>query len=128
MIEGLPIPVYGDGRNSRDWLHVTDHCNGIELALKYGKSGEVFNIGGGIELTNLELLEMLFGLSPDTQNSIEFVQDRKGHDKRYSVSSTKLEDIAGYSPKVQLRKGLEETFAWYRENEAWWKPLKGKIA
>jgi dTDP-glucose 4,6-dehydratase len=128
MIEGLPIPVYGDGRNSRDWLHVTDHCYGIELALKYGKPGEVFNIGGGIELTNLELIEMLFALSPDTQNSIEFVQDRKGHDRRYSVSSSKLEEIAGYSPMVTLKKGLKETFAWYEENETWWKPLKGKIA
>jgi len=126
MIEGLPIPVYGDGSNSRDWLHVSDHCYGIELALKHGKPGEVFNIGGGIELTNLELLKMLFTLSPETQNSIEFVQDRKGHDKRYSVSYSKLEDVAGYSPMVELKRGLKETFAWYRENETWWKPLKGK--
>jgi dTDP-glucose 4,6-dehydratase len=124
LIEGKKVPVYGNGKNVRDWLHVDDHCRGIYYVLMNGKSGEVYNIGGGRELTNNEITSLILEAMGADESSIEYVEDRKGHDLRYSVDWTKINRELGYEPKVKFEDGLRETIAWYRDNEAWWKPLK----
>jgi dTDP-glucose 4,6-dehydratase len=124
LIEGKKVPVYGSGLNVRDWLHVDDHCRGIHLALTRGKSGEIYNIGGGRELNNLEITDLILTAMGADNSSIEFVEDRKGHDLRYSVDWTKINRELGYEPKVTFELGLEQTVNWYKNNEAWWKPLK----
>jgi dTDP-glucose 4,6-dehydratase len=124
LIEGKKVPVYGTGENVRDWLHVDDHCRGIYSVLMYGRSGEVYNIGGGRELTNNEITSLILEVMGADQSSIEYVEDRKGHDLRYSVDWTKINRELGYEPQVKFEDGLRETIQWYRENEAWWKPLK----
>ena len=116
--------MYGNGLNVRDWLHVDDHCHGIQLALTKGKAGEIYNIGGGTELNNLELTNKILEIMGKSQESIEYVEDRKGHDLRYSVDINKISNELGYSPQVDWKAGLEETINWYQENEAWWRPLK----
>jgi dTDP-glucose 4,6-dehydratase len=126
LIEGIKIPVYGAGMNIRDWLHVDDHCSGIYKALMKGKAGEIYNIGGGLEVTNLELTKQILGAMNKTESEIEYVQDRKGHDLRYSVDWSKAQNEIGYSPQVNFAEGLLETVNWYQENEAWWKPLKAR--
>lgn len=124
LLEGKKVPVYGSGLNVRDWLHVDDHCRGIHLALTRGKSGEIYNIGGGRELNNLEITDLILSAMGADKSSIEFVEDRKGHDLRYSVDWTKINRELGYEPKVTFEVGLEQTVNWYKNNEAWWKPLK----
>jgi dTDP-glucose 4,6-dehydratase len=124
LIEGKKVPVYGNGQNVRDWLHVDDHCRGIYSVLMNGKSGEVYNIGGGRELTNNEITSLILEAMGANETSIEYVEDRKGHDLRYSVDWTKINRELGYEPKVKFEDGLRETIAWYSDNEAWWKPLK----
>ena len=124
LIESKKVPVYGTGENVRDWLHVDDHCRGIYSALMNGRSGEVYNIGGGRELTNNEITSLILKAMNADESSIEFVEDRKGHDRRYSVDWTKINQELGYEPKVDFEDGLRETIQWYRDNEAWWKPLK----
>ena len=126
LIEGRKVPVYGTGENVRDWLHVDDHCRGIYLVLMNGRSGEVYNIGGGRELTNNEITSLILEAMGDNENSIEYVEDRKGHDLRYSVDWTKINRELGYQPQVKFEDGLRETIQWYRDNEAWWKPLKSR--
>jgi dTDP-glucose 4,6-dehydratase len=126
LLEGKKVPVYGSGLNIRDWLHVDDHCRGIHLALTRGKSGEVYNIGGGRELNNLEITDLILRAMGAEKSSIEFVEDRKGHDLRYSVDWTKINRELGYEPKVSFEDGLDKTIDWYKNNEAWWKPLKKK--
>lgn len=124
LIEGKKIPVYGTGMNIRDWLHVDDHCLGIYRALMKGKAGEIYNIGGGLELTNLELTEKILNMMGKNDSEIDYVQDRKGHDLRYSVDWSKAHNEVGYSPKIKFEDGLFATINWYQENESWWKPLK----
>ena len=124
LIEGKKVPIYGNGLNVRDWLHVDDHCRGIHLALTQGKSGEIYNIGGGRELNNLEITDLILSAMGAEKNSVEFVEDRKGHDLRYSVDWTKINRELGYKPQVPFEEGLTKTINWYRENEKWWKPLK----
>ena len=126
LLEGKKVPVYGSGLNIRDWLHVDDHCRGIHLALTRGKSGEIYNIGGGRELNNLEITDLILRAMSAEKSSIEFVEDRKGHDLRYSVDWTKINRELGYEPKVSFEDGLDKTIDWYKNNEAWWKPLKKK--
>lgn len=126
LIEGKKVPVYGTGINVRDWLHVDDHCRGIYTVLMKGKSGEVYNIGGGCELTNNEITSLILKSMNADKTSIEYVEDRKGHDLRYSVDWTKIKSELGYEPKVKFEDGLNETIDWYRKNEAWWKPLKNR--
>jgi len=126
LIEGKKVPVYGKGRNVRDWLHVDDHCRGIHQVLMNGRSGEVYNIGGGRELANLEITHLILDAMGADESSIEFVQDRKGHDIRYSIDWTKINRELGYEPKVKFEDGLRQTILWYRDNEAWWKPLKNR--
>ena len=124
LIDDEKVPVYGSGQNVRDWLHVDDHCQGIFLALTKGKAGEIYNIGGGTELTNMELTEKILNLMGKNESSIKYVEDRKGHDLRYSVDITKISNELGYKPKVNWESGLKETVDWYLANEAWWRPLK----
>jgi dTDP-glucose 4,6-dehydratase len=124
LIEGKKVPVYGTGKNVRDWLHVDDHCRGIYAVLEKGKSGEVYNIGGGRELTNNEITTLILKAMGADESSIEYVEDRKGHDLRYSVNWTKIHRELGYEPQVKFEDGLKKTINWYRDNEAWWKPLK----
>lgn len=124
LIEGRKVPVYGTGENVRDWLHVDDHCRGIYSVLMNGRSGEVYNIGGGRELTNNEITSLILETMGADESSIEYVEDRKGHDLRYSVDWTKINRELGYEPQVKFEDGLRDTIQWYRDNEAWWKPLK----
>ena len=124
LLDGKKIPVYGNGKNVRDWLHVNDHCRGIHSALMNGKSGEVYNIGGGKELTNLEITHIILKKMGAHDSSIEYVEDRKGHDFRYSVDWTKAKRELGYEPQVNFEDGLSETIEWYRNNREWWQPLK----
>jgi dTDP-glucose 4,6-dehydratase len=124
LLENKKIPVYGSGLNIRDWLHVDDHCSGIHSVLMKGKEGEIYNIGGGLELTNLELTEKILNMMDKSDSEIQYVQDRKGHDLRYSVDWSKAQNEIGYSPKIKFQDGLLETIKWYQENESWWKPLK----
>jgi dTDP-glucose 4,6-dehydratase len=126
LIEGRKVPVYGTGENVRDWLHVDDHCRGIYSVLMNGRSGEVYNIGGGRELTNNEITSLILEAMEADETSIEYVEDRKGHDLRYSVDWTKINRELGYEPQVKFEDGLRETIQWYRDNEAWWKPLKNR--
>ena len=126
LIEGKKVPIYGSGMNIRDWLHVDDHCSGIYKALMYGKPGEVYNIGGGLELTNLELTQQILRAMNKNESEIDFVQDRKGHDLRYSVDCSKAQNEIGYSQKIKFEDGLLATINWYQENESWWKPLKNR--
>jgi dTDP-glucose 4,6-dehydratase len=126
LLQGKKVPVYGAGENVRDWLHVDDHCRGIYAVLMNGKSGDVYNIGGGRELTNNEITSRILEAMGADQSSIEHVQDRKGHDFRYSVDWTKIKRELGYEPQVKFEDGLKETINWYRKNEAWWKPLKNR--
>jgi dTDP-glucose 4,6-dehydratase len=126
LIEGKKVPVYGTGENVRDWIHVDDHCRGIYEVLMNGRSGEIYNIGGGRELTNNEITALILEAMGADESSIEYVEDRKGHDLRYSVDWTKINRELGYEPQVEFEDGLRETIQWYRDNEAWWKPLKNR--
>ena len=126
LLEGKKVPVYGTGKNVRDWLHVDDHCRGVYQVLINGQSGGVYNIGGGRELTNNEITRLILDAMGADESSIEYVEDRKGHDLRYSVDWTKINQEIGYEPQVKFEDGLRETIQWYRDNEAWWKPLKNR--
>lgn len=126
LIENKKVPVYGNGKNVRDWLHVDDHCRGIYSVLMNGKSGEVYNIGGGRELANLEITDLILNAMGADESAIDYVEDRKGHDLRYSVDWTKIYRELGYEPEVKFEDGLRDTIQWYRDNEAWWKPLKNR--
>ena len=128
LMDGQPVPLYGSGTNVRDWLHVDDHCNGIQLVLDRGRAGEIYNIGGGTELTNVELTERILAAMGAGEEMIKRVADRKGHDLRYSVDISKIHEELGYSPQVPFEQGLEETIDWYRTNESWWRPLKSAAA
>lgn len=124
LIEGKKVPLYGTGRNVRDWLHVKDHCRGIFLASKRGKSGEVYNIGGGEELENIEITRIILQAFDYDEDWINYVPDRRGHDLRYSVDISKAKRELGYQPLVSFKEGIVETISWYRENREWWEPLK----
>lgn len=126
LIDGKKVPVYGNGLNVRDWLNVEDHCRGIYLALTQGRSGEIYNIGGGTELTNIEIANKILELMGCDDAMIEYVEDRKGHDLRYSVDWSKSKRELGYEPQVDFEIGLQQTINWYRDNEAWWRPLLKK--
>ncbi|KUO18249.1 dTDP-glucose 4,6-dehydratase [Streptomyces dysideae] len=124
LLDGAKVPLYGDGRNVRDWLHVDDHCHGVELVRTQGRPGEVYNIGGGTELSNRDLTGLLLEACGADWDSVTYVEDRKGHDLRYSVDWTKARTELGYHPRHDFTAGLAATIAWYREHRAWWEPLK----
>jgi len=123
ILKNKKVPLYGSGLNVRDWLHVDDHCQGIHKVLFSEKSGEVFNIGGGEELTNLDITKLILEEMECNQSMIQPVEDRLGHDFRYSVDWTKIQIQLGYNPKVKFIDGLRDTIMWYRENTSWWEPL-----
>lgn len=124
LLDGGTVPLYGDGGNIRDWLHVHDHCRGIALVQDKGRPGEVYHIGGGTELTNKELTGRLLAACGADWDRVTPVADRKGHDRRYSLDITKINQELGYAPSVDLETGLSQTVQWYRDNRAWWEPLK----
>ncbi len=126
LIEGKKVPVYGQGLNVRDWLHVDDHGRGIHLALTKGKAGEIYNIGGGRELPNIEITTTILELMGRDDSAIEYVEDRLGHDLRYSVDWAKAERELGYRPQIDFESGLVAVIDWYQSNQSWWKPLKKK--
>jgi dTDP-glucose 4,6-dehydratase len=128
LLDGAKVPLYGDGLNVRDWLHVDDHCEGIQLVAESGRPGEVYNIGGGTELTNRELTELLLDVVGVDFSMVQPVADRKGHDRRYSVDISKISGELGYQPKVAFEQGLRNTVEWYRDNRSWWEPLKKRAA
>jgi len=123
LIDDIQVPLYGDGGNVRDWLHVNDHCRALDLLIHEGSSGEVYNIGGGNEVKNVDLTHTLLRLVGKDESLIRRVEDRKGHDRRYSVSTAKLRGM-GWKPGVAFEQGLQDTVAWYQQNEWWWRPVK----
>ena len=127
LIDGQKVPLYGDGLNVRDWLHVDDHCRGIALVVDKGEPGQSYNIGGGLELNNRELTERVLAAMGADWSMVQPVEDRKGHDRRYSVDDSRLRAL-GYAPQHSFDEGLAETVAWYRNNEEWWRPLKERAA
>ena len=124
LIDGKKVPLYGSGSNVRDWLHVVDHCRGIHAVLTRGKAGEIYNIGGGREMTNRELTSIILTSMEKNESSIEYVPDRLGHDLRYSVDIEKISSELGYQPQVTFEEGIASTIDWYKANEQWWRPLK----
>ncbi len=124
LIDGDPVPLYGEGANVRDWLHVDDHCRAVHLVLEDGRPGEVYNIGGGTELSNRELTAKLLELCGADWSRVVPVEDRKGHDLRYSVATDKIRTELGYRPQIDFEVGLAETVKWYAEQRGWWGPLK----
>jgi dTDP-glucose 4,6-dehydratase len=124
LLSGDPVPLYGDGTNRREWLHVDDHCRGIELVRAGGEAGRVYHVGGGTELTNRELVERLLTLCGADRDRVRYVADRPGHDRRYSLAWSRIRDELGYEPRVDLDDGLAETVRWYRENLDWWESLR----
>ena len=128
LIDGKNVPLYGEGNNVRDWLHVDDHCDGIHRVLEGGRAGEIYNIGGGTELTNKELTGLLLEACGADWDRVDRVEDRKGHDLRYSVDITKISTKLGYTPQVDFKAGLAATVDWYRNNRSWWEPLKNRPA
>jgi dTDP-glucose 4,6-dehydratase len=122
-IDGIPLPLYGDGKNVRDWLHVTDHCRGIDLLIEQGRNGEVYNIGGGNEVQNVDLTHRILSLVGKPLSLIAPVQDRLGHDRRYCLDTTKLRAL-GWAPSIDFSEGLASTIEWYKTNEWWWRPVK----
>ena len=128
LIDDRHVPLYGEGNNVRDWLHVDDHTRGIAMVLQRGRAGEIYNIGGGTELTNRELTQLLLDATGKDWSYVDRVADRLGHDLRYSVDITKIRHELGYEPLVPFETGLAEVVEWYRDNRAWWEPLKARAA
>jgi len=122
-LDGEPLPLYGDGRQVRDWLHVDDHCSGIELVLREGEPGAVYNIAAGEEHENVELVRLILDQLGCDQSLIRHVEDRAGHDRRYSLDTTKVRSL-GWEPRRAWRDGIRTTIDWYRENRDWWEPIK----
>jgi dTDP-glucose 4,6-dehydratase len=123
-LEGKSLPVYGDGMNIRDWLHVEDHCSAIALAFFKGMSGEVYNVGGNNERTNIFIVKTILGLLNKPESLITYVKDRLGHDRRYAIDSTKIQTELGWKPKYTFETGIKETVEWYLDNQEWWKKIK----
>ncbi len=123
LLRGLPVPLYGDGGNVREWLHVDDHCRAIQLVLTGGRGGEIYNVGGGTATTNREMTDRLLDLCDADPSLVRYVEDRKGHDLRYATDDGKIRAELGYAPGRTLDDGLRDVVAWYRDNRNWWKNL-----
>ena len=123
LMDGKQVPVYGTGLNVRDWVYVEDHCSGIDFVMQHGKAGEIYNIGGGNELTNLEITHKILKALGKDESMIRYVEDRKGHDFRYSLDCSKLKKM-GWKPKYDFNTALDATIQWYIDNRWWWEPLK----
>jgi dTDP-glucose 4,6-dehydratase len=126
-IDGRQLPLYGDGLNVRDWLHVDDHCRALDLLIDRGADGEVYNVGGGNEVRNVDLTHRILELTERPASLIQPVRDRPGHDRRYALDTSKARGL-GWSPKVDFADGLSRTVEWYRSNEGWWRPIKEQDA
>jgi dTDP-glucose 4,6-dehydratase len=122
-IHDRPLPVYGDGKNVRDWIHVKDHCEAIDLIIHEGKEGEIYNIGGENERSNIEVVKMILKELSKPESLIKFVKDRPGHDRRYALDITKMKEEFGWSPKISFEEGLRSTIKWYLENRNWWEEI-----
>jgi dTDP-glucose 4,6-dehydratase len=122
-LRGIPLPVYGDGFNIRDWLHVSDHCRAVALALAKGTAGQVYNIGGSNEWRNIDIVKLILGELGKPQSLITFVQDRLGHDRRYAIDAAKIRRELGWKPEVKFDDGIRMTIKWYLENKGWWEKL-----
>jgi dTDP-glucose 4,6-dehydratase len=126
-LDNQPLPLYGDGLNERDWLHVTDHCRALDLLIDRGTTGEVYNVGGGNHVRNVDLTKRILQLAGRPESLIKPVADRPGHDRRYSLDCSKLQGL-GWQPEIPFDRGLVDTVAWYRDHEAWWRPIKDQDA
>jgi dTDP-glucose 4,6-dehydratase len=126
-IDELTLPLYGDGLNVRDWLHVSDHCRAIDLLIESGEPGQTYNVGGGLEIRNLDLTRRILELVGRSESLIRHVADRPGHDRRYALDTAKIERL-GWRPAVSFADGLRQTVSWYRDNEWWWRPIKEQDA
>jgi dTDP-glucose 4,6-dehydratase len=124
LLDGQEVPLYGDGMNVREWIHVEDHCRAIQAVLERGRPGETYNIGGGTDLTNIELTRMLLDACGADWERVRYVPDRKGHDRRYALDGSKITDELGFRPRVPFAQGLADTVRWYGANRAWWEPVK----
>ena len=123
-LEDKPVPVYGDGLNTRDWLHVEDHCAALALVIQQGKPGEIYNVGGNTEKTNLEVVRCLLDMMGKPHRLITFVSDRPGHDRRYAMETSKIERELGWRPAILFEEGLNKTVRWYMESKSWWRRIK----
>jgi len=126
LLDGIKVPVYGDGKNVRDWCHVADNCTGVDLVLRKGQVGEIYNIGAGNEFTNLELTSALLELTGSDESMITWVEDRLGHDRRYSIDISKVTAL-GWAQQHSFEDGLADTVRWYTDNRSWWEPLKARL-
>ena len=118
-----PLPVYGDGKNVRDWLYVEDHCKAIDLIIHSNKLGEVYNVGGHNEMANIDIVKLILGKLKKPESLITFVEDRKGHDRRYAIDPTKIHDELGWLPETKFADGIEKTIDWYLNNKSWWEEI-----
>jgi len=125
LIDDIPVPLYGDGQNERDWLHVLDHCRAVDLLIEHGIDGDVYNIGGGNQVKNVDLTHRILTLVGKPTSLIRPVADRPGHDRRYSLDTAKLAAL-GWQPRADFAQGLAETVQWYQQNEGWWRPIKDR--
>lgn len=123
-LEDCPLPVYGDGMNVRDWLHVEDHCSAIDLVLHHGREGEVYNIGGNNERRNIDIVKLILRELEKDESLIRFVEDRPGHDRRYAIDATRIRNELGWKPRYSFREGIKETINWYIRNRKWWENIK----
>jgi dTDP-glucose 4,6-dehydratase len=123
-LEGRPLPVYGDGRNVRDWLYVRDHCEAVDAVLRRGRPGEVYNVGGNNEMQNIQIVRLLLELLGLDESRITFVKDRPGHDRRYAIDATRIRDELGWAPRHRFRDGIRDTVDWYLANRAWWEKVR----
>jgi len=123
-MDSKKIPIYGDGKNIRDWLHVKDHCIAIDKIMREGKIGETYCVGGDAEKTNLEITNIILNAMGKDVSMIEYVEDCKGHDERYAIDFSKIKNDLGWEPSVSFEEGIAETIQWYKDNENWWRKLK----
>jgi len=124
LMEGKKVPVYGEGKNIRDWIYVDDHNKGVEVIIKKGKIGETYCLGGGNEISNIQITKMILELMGMGEEMIEHVEDRKGHDFRYAIDFSKAQKELGWEPEIDFKEGLAKTVEWYKNNEGWWRRLK----
>lgn len=128
LLEERPIPIYGEGRNVRDWLFVEDNCRSIDLILQKGKVGETYNVGGNAEMRNIDIAKKVLEIMGKDETFITFVKDRPGHDYRYALDNSKIESELGWRPAIDIEGGLKKTVQWYKDNEWWWRPLKSRLS
>lgn len=128
LLDDRPIPVYGEGRNIRDWLYVEDNCRAIDLVLRKGRAGEIYNVGGNAEMRNIEIVKMVIGIMGKSEDLIAFVKDRPGHDYRYALDNSKIESELGWGPSLDIEAGIRKTIDWYKDHQWWWRPLKERLS